>query len=130
LTKNESIPVKGCLVRDFEYYTEGFQLFISFEKLIVIFLAEAEKHFKRVGIIFNKKNMNLKFENLNDQLFKNEQIDKNQMSKVIGGDEGQCPSDVSRNTYVLQGGDHVNGTDVGYFENVKWERKVQDGWIS
>lgn len=72
--------------------------------------------------------MNSKFESLNDLLFV--KISNEKLGEIIGGqyDEGQCPSDVSRNTYVYQSGDHVKGTDTGYFNNVQWESKVYDGW--
>ncbi|QKG80060.1 hypothetical protein [Tenuifilum thalassicum] len=65
--------------------------------------------------------MNSKFESLEDNMFKNEQIDKEQMSKVVGGQIGLTAK--YRNTYVYQNGDHIVITD----DNSKIE--ICEGWM-
>jgi len=85
---------------------------------------KAQRIVVRVGMIKNN-NMSLKFESLEDNMFKNEQVDKEQMSKITGGQTGFTHY-IGRNTYVMQEGDHVAGFDNS--DGQSTHSVIVEGW--
>ena len=69
--------------------------------------------------------MNQEFESLSDNMFKDEQIDKDLMQNITGGQTGYTHHQ-GRNTYVMQNGDHVGGIDTS--DGKILSSDIVEGW--